>query len=70
MSNLGLANEPMPLSLGIPVRRYGADLLEPLDVEIDRLPAIENGLDNIRRKKSKRQGIVRVNRLEPECGVP
>ena len=32
------ADEAKLLSLGIPVHRNGAYLLEPLDVEIDRLP--------------------------------
>ena len=44
-----LANEPKLPSLGIPVRRNGTYHLEPLDVEIDRLPAVEDGLDDIRR---------------------
>ena len=41
----GLANEPKLPSLGIPVRRNGAHLLEPLDIEIDRLLAIKDCLD-------------------------
>ena len=61
----GLANEPKLPSLGIPVRRNGAHLLEPLDVKIERLPAVEDCLDDIRREKGKRQepgDVGRVNR--------
>ena len=52
---LGLANEPKLPSLGVPVRRNGAHLLEPLDIEIDRLLAVEDGLDDTRREKGKVQ---------------
>ena len=61
----GLANEPKLPSLGIPVRRNGAHLLEPLDVKIERLPAVEDCFDDIRREKGKRQepgDVGRVNR--------
>ena len=51
----GLVNEPKLLSLSIPVRRNGAYLFEPLDIETDRLLSIEDGLDDIRREKGKRQ---------------
>ena len=58
------ADEAKLLSLGIPVHRNGAYLLEPLDVEIDRLPVVEDGLDDLWRKKGKRQEPGDVGRVD------